>query len=88
MNQSGWSMQRFAKRTMYIHRFHPSGRCDTELPLTSRYIVNIHNTDNKCLLWCLIADLHPASRDPNRVIKYNKPEYINEKITKWGYTSI
>ena len=29
-----------------------------------------------CLLWCLIAYLHPASRDPNRVKKYNKPEYI------------
>ena len=78
MNQSGWSMQRFVKRTMYIHRFYPSGGCDTELPFTSRYILNIHNTDNKCLLWCLIAYLHPASRDPNRVSKYNKPEYINE----------
>ena len=78
MNQSGWSMQRFVKRTMYIHRFYPSGGCDTELPFTSRYILNIHNADNKCLLWCLIADLHPASRDPNRVSKYNKPEYINQ----------
>ena len=78
MNQSGWSKQRFVKNTMYIHRFYPSGGCDTELPFTSRYILNIHNTDNKCLLWCLIAYLHPASRDPNRVSKHNKPEYINE----------
>ena len=53
MNQSGWSMQTFVQRTMYIHRFYPSGGCDTELPFTSRYILNIHNTDNKCLLWCL-----------------------------------
>ena len=29
-------------------------------------------------MWCLIAYLHPASRDPNRVCKYKKPEYINE----------
>ena len=78
MNQSGWSMQRFVKRTMYIHRFYPSGGCDTELPFTSRYILNIHNTDNKCLLWCLIAYLHPASRDPNRDSDYKKPEYISE----------
>ena len=28
----------------------------------------------------LIAYLHPASRDPNRVSKFNKPEYINEII--------
>ena len=78
MNQSGWSMQRFVKRTMYIHRFYPSGGCDTELPFTSRYKLNIHNTDNNCLLWCLIAYLPPASCDPNIVSKYNKPEYNNE----------
>ena len=78
MNQSGWSMQIFVKRTMYIHRFYPSGGCGTELPFTSRYILNIHNTDNKCLLWCPNAYLHPASRDPNRVSEYKKPEYINE----------
>ena len=78
INHSGWSMQRFVKKTMYIHRFYPSGGCDTELPFTSRYILNIHSTDNKCLLWRLIAYLHPASRDPNRVSKYNEPEYINE----------
>ena len=78
MNQSGWSMQRFVKRTMYIHRFYPSGGCDTELPFTSRYILNIHNTDNNCLLWCLIAYLHPAPHNPSRVSNYNKPEYINE----------
>ena len=54
------------------------GGCTTELSFTSRYILNIHNTDNKCLLWCLIAYPHPASRDPNRVSKYNKPKYINE----------
>ena len=39
MNQSGWSMQRFIKRTMYIHRFYPSGWCTTKVPFTSRYIL-------------------------------------------------
>ena len=93
MNQSGWSMQRLMKRTMYIHRFYPSAGCNTELPFQSRYILNIHNTDNKCLVWCLIAYLHPASRDPNRLSKYNKPEYINEiRLPKlppaYGYKDI
>ena len=33
---------------------------------------------------CLIAYIHPASRDPNRVSKYIKPEYINEiKLLKF-----
>ena len=55
MKQSGWSMQRFVKRTAYIHRFYPTGDCTTELPFISRHILSIHNTDNKCSLWCLIA---------------------------------
>ena len=72
-------MQRFIKRTIYIHRFYPRGGCDTELPFTSRYILNIHNSDNKCLLCCLIAYLHPAApHNPSRVSNKNKPEYINE----------
>ena len=86
MNQSGWSMQRFVKRTMYIHRFYPSGGCDTELPFTSRYILNIHNTDNNCLLWCLIAYLHPAPHNLSRVSNYNKPEYIKEIKLPIGVT--
>ena len=49
MKQSGWSMQRFLKRTMYIHRFYPSGGCDVELSFKSSYILNIKNNDNKCL---------------------------------------
>ena len=78
MNQSGWSMQRFVKRTMYIHGFYPSGGCSTELSFTSRYTLIIYNTDNKYLLWCLVAYLHPAKDHPNRVSSYNKPEYIKE----------
>ena len=48
MNQSGWSMQSCTRRTMYIHRFYPTGGCYNELPFTSRYILNIKNTDNNC----------------------------------------
>ena len=77
-NQSGNSMQRFVKRTMYIHSFYPGGGCTFELTSTSRYILNIQYTDNKCLLWCLIAYLHPAKDHPNIVSNYNKPEYNNE----------
>ena len=78
MNQCGRSVQRFIKRTMYIHRFSPSGGCTTKVPFKSRYTFYIHNTDNKFLLWCLIAYLYPAKDHPNRVSNYNKPEYINE----------
>ena len=36
MNQSGWCMQRFIERTMYMHRFYPTGGCTTKVPFTSR----------------------------------------------------
>ena len=93
MNQSGWSMQRFIKRTIYTHRFYPTVGCTTRLPFTSRYILNVHNTDNKFILWCLTAHLHPAPLNPSRVNNYNKPEYINEiKLPKipppYGYIDL
>ena len=78
MNQSGGIMKRFVKSSMYIHRYYPIGGCTTKVPFTSRYILNIHYTDKKCLLWCLIAYLHPAKDHPNIVSNYNKPEYFNE----------
>ena len=67
MNLSGWSMQRFIIRTMYLLRFYPTGGCTTKVPFTSRYILNIHNTGNKCLLWCIMAHLHPAKVNSNKV---------------------
>ena len=78
MNQSGWSLRRFIKRTKYIHRFYPTGGCTNKVPFSSRYKINIHSTDNKCLLRCLIAYLHLAKDQPNVVSNYYKPEFINE----------
>ena len=93
MNQSGWSMQKFVKRTIYIHRYYPIDGCTTNVPFTSRYLLNIHYIDNKCLLWCLIAYLHPAKDHPSIVSNYNQPEYINEiKLLKlpppYGYKEL
>ena len=44
-------------------------------------------------MWCLIAYLHPAPHNPNRVSNYNKPEYFNEiKLAKipppYGYEDL
>ena len=81
MNQSGWTMKRFIKRTIYIHRFYPSGGCTTKVPFTSRYLLKIKNTGKKCLVWCLIAYLHPAKDHPNIVSTYKNLNIII-KITK------
>ena len=55
MNQSGWILQNFILRTMYVHRFYPTGGCYTDLPFKSRYLLNIQNDDGFCLLQNLIT---------------------------------
>ena len=77
MTQSEWSLQKFKLRTMYIHRFYPTGGCHTALQLKSRYLLNIQNDDDFCLLWNLIAYFHPANNKSYRVSNYIKREYIN-----------
>ncbi|VVC30199.1 Ribonuclease H-like domain [Cinara cedri] len=41
-----------------------------------KVIINIKNEDNKCFLWSILAALHPAIKDANRVSKYK--EWKNE----------
>ena len=78
MNQSGWTMQRFDGRTMYIHRSYPPGCSPAKLPFKSNQIKNINKNDEECFLWFLIAYLHPAKFNPERVSNNNKSEYIIE----------
>lgn len=33
-------------------------------------VINIQNDDEKCLLWCLLAALHPIYHNPQRVSHY------------------
>ena len=55
MKQSGWSMQRFVKRTMCIHRFYPKGGCHVEFPFQSRFLLNINNNDNKMVVFTCLS---------------------------------
>jgi hypothetical protein len=45
---------------------------------TSHYVLNIKNVDQKCILWSVLAALHPVSREshPERVSHYR--QYENE----------
>ena len=47
MKQSVLSMQKIVIRTMYIHRFYPSGECNAESFFVCRYILNLKKTDKK-----------------------------------------
>ena len=55
MNQSGWILQNYRLRTMYVHRLYPTAGCYTDLPFKSRYLLNIQNDDGFCLLQNVIA---------------------------------
>ena len=76
INQSIWTMQRFDKKdyALYMQMFYPIGACLAELPFKSNKTIIIKNNDEECLLWCLIAYLHPANHHPNRLSNYKKPE--------------
>ena len=50
LNQSGWSMQKFKQRTMYIHELYPSGRSYVELPYKCRKLLNTQNEDAYCFI--------------------------------------
>jgi hypothetical protein len=47
-----------------------------ELPFQSKSILNIKNKDNKCFIWSILAYLHPAENNGDRVKQYEK--YIDE----------
>jgi len=38
-------------------------------------VINVINRDNKCFLWALLAALHPARKDAQRVNKYKQWEH-------------
>ena len=42
----------------------------------SKAVVNIKNEDLECFKWSILAALHPASKDAQRVTKYQ--EYKDE----------
>ena len=63
---------------MYTHKFYPTVCCSTNLSFNSNCKFDIKNNDEFCLLWVLVAYLHPAKDHPNRIGNYNKPEYTKE----------
>lgn len=59
-----------------------SGSSYVELPdriKNTKSCLNIKNTkDNKCMLWCLIANFNPNKNNKCFVSSYNKKEYIDQ----------
>ena len=54
-----------------------NGTSYVKIPLSSNALVNIKNNDIYCLIWLILASLHPCENDhPNRVSNYK--QYFNE----------
>ncbi|GBM92007.1 hypothetical protein AVEN_63852-1 [Araneus ventricosus] len=71
---SGWVIDAILYLEVNTCTYHPLAS-SSFIPLPSviakkQAIVNIKNTDNKCFLWCVLAVLHPATTNPQRVSNY------------------
>ena len=57
-----------------------------KFPIRTNAILNIQNNDTYCLLWSILAVIHPVDKDPQRVSKYIP--YLNElNITDIDFTN-
>ena len=75
---SGWLLGYVSKCTVSTALYRPlSGSSFLPTPshiLNKNAVVNVENTDNKCFIWSVLAHLHPAKRNPNRLYHYKKFE--------------
>ena len=87
--ESGLIFQSFSNFRLYINPYIiTSGGTYIDLPKKikeSQACINIHNNDNKCFLWCIIAYFHLKKNkvsNPSKVYVYKKSIYnelINDK---------
>ncbi|GFX35652.1 uncharacterized protein TNCV_3175941 [Trichonephila clavipes] len=80
---SGWEFQDVLKNELKIAIYKPLAAASyIPLPpkLIKKAILNIRNEDQHCFLWCVLAHLHPAQANANRVSTYLK--FQNELCTK------
>ena len=73
---SGWIVTNVGHLDLRIARFKPL-RGSTYVPLPKyirdkKAVINVKNKDNRCLMWAVLAGLHPANRDAERPTKYKE----------------
>ena len=73
---SGWVLDEILHLDLSIAQYTPvKGSSYIPLPSklkTKKAIINIKNSDNKCFMWSILAALHPASRDSERLNHYQQ----------------
>jgi len=75
---SGWLLGYVSKCTVSTALYRPlSGSSFLPTPsviLNKKAVVNVENDDTKCFIWSILAHLHPARDNPNRLCHYKKFE--------------
>ncbi|VDI57241.1 Hypothetical predicted protein [Mytilus galloprovincialis] len=77
---SGWTLKHVIRIEIQTLQYRPIGGSNyfplPESLQRSHSVVNIRNDDQKCFLWSILAHLHPAECNPNRIAHYTA--YENE----------
>ena len=78
MKDSGRRFDKINSMTIYFYKTtEMNGSNYVKVPLRSNAILNIKNNDKYCLLWSILAYLHPCNNNhPNRVSNYR--QYFDE----------
>lgn len=83
---SQWHLNQIYRLELRVNKYVPfRGSSYVELPkelAAKKAIINIKNDDDKCFLWSILAQLHPAPRDPQRVSKYKQYEHDFDEVLK------
>ena len=73
---SGWVLDEILHLDLSIAQYAPlKGSSYILLPSklkTKKAIINIKNHDNKCFMWSVLASIHPAFRDAERLYHYQQ----------------
>ena len=78
-NGSDWVLDHIIHLDLGVVQYDPL-RASTYIPLPKkiknrRACINIHNRDNKCFVWSILASLHPAASHSDRVASYRPFEH-------------
>ncbi|XP_033753110.1 uncharacterized protein LOC117336607 [Pecten maximus] len=71
---SNWTLDKVLQIQIHMSKYSPlKGSSYIPLPIKLRSkhaIINVQNKDKKCFMWSVLAALHPAKKDSQRVAKY------------------
>ena len=69
---SGWALERVISVTVHTVYYQPiAGNSFIKLPeyvFNKKAVLNIQNNDDKCILWSILAHLHPIKPDRKSVV--------------------